>query len=72
MLPLVLASSSDYRRELLQRLKLPFICSSPEIDEQAHQGETPMQLVRRLAEEKARAVRDNFSQHLIGSSRSTW
>lgn len=65
MLPLVLASSSDYRRELLQRLKLPFICSSPEIDEQAHQGETPMQLVRRLAEEKARAVRDNFPQHLI-------
>ena len=56
MLPLVLASSSPYRRELLQRLQLPFTCRRPDIDESPHANETPEQLVRRLAEEKAKAV----------------
>ena len=65
MLPLVLASSSKYRRELLQRLRLPFTCYSPEIDEQAQQNESPQHLVCRLAEEKARAVAGSHRQHLI-------
>ena len=46
MLPLVLASSSTYRRELLQRLRLPFTCYSPEIDEKIRQNEPAGELVR--------------------------
>jgi MAF protein len=65
MLPLLLASSSVYRRELLARLQLPFICSSPDIDESHRPGETAVDLVKRLAEEKARALTDNYSAHLI-------
>lgn len=65
MLPLVLASSSTYRRELLQRLLLPFTCFSPDIDEHPLPGESARQLVCRLAEEKARAVGTSQRQHLI-------
>jgi MAF protein len=54
--PLVLASSSPFRRELLSRLGLTFLCDSPDIDESALPGEAPEQLVQRLALEKARAV----------------
>ena len=54
MLPLVLASSSPYRRELLTRLRQPFTWASPAIDETAHPGENAEALVRRLAEAKAR------------------
>jgi septum formation protein len=53
---LVLASSSPYRRELLQRLRLPFICDSPHIDETPLPGEDVISLTRRLALAKARAV----------------
>ena len=56
MLPLLLASSSVYRRDLLSRLRLPFTCSSPDIDEGHHQGETAIELVKRLSLEKARAL----------------
>ncbi|BBP82114.1 Maf-like protein [Pseudomonas tohonis] len=65
MPPLVLASSSPYRRELLERLRLPFAWSAPAIDETRHPHETAEQLVRRLAEEKARALADLHPQHLI-------
>ncbi|MBF7731347.1 Maf family protein [Pseudomonas sp. N040] len=65
MLPLVLASSSTYRRELLQRLRLPFTCCSPDINEQPRQDESAIQLVCRLAEEKARAVGASHTQHLV-------
>jgi MAF protein len=65
MLPLVLASSSPYRRELLERLRLPFIWSAPAIDESRQPAESAEALVRRLAEEKARALRSNHPQHLI-------
>ncbi|MCK9532057.1 MAG: Maf family nucleotide pyrophosphatase [Gammaproteobacteria bacterium] len=54
--PLVLASTSPYRRELLARLGLPFQVAAPEVDEGALPGESPDALVRRLAEAKARAV----------------
>lgn len=62
---LLLASSSPYRRELLSRLRLPFDCSAPHIDETAHPGESPEYLVRRLASEKARALADTYPNHLI-------
>jgi len=65
MLPLLLASSSPYRRELLSRLRLPFSCSAPDIDESALPGEAPEALVQRLAEQKARALSHRFDQHLI-------
>ncbi|MDR9750452.1 nucleoside triphosphate pyrophosphatase [Pseudomonas sp. SZMC_28357] len=65
MLPLLLASSSVYRRELLARLRLPFICASPDIDESHHQGESAVELVKRLAEQKARALAERHPDHLI-------
>ncbi|MCY1343180.1 Maf-like protein YceF [compost metagenome] len=65
MLPLILASSSPYRRELLARLRLPFACASPDIDEARHANEDAETLVRRLAEAKARALAGTYDQHLI-------
>jgi len=65
MLPLILASSSPYRRELLQRLRLPFECASPDIDETPLPGESAEQLVRRLAQSKARALAQRYPAHLI-------
>jgi septum formation protein len=53
--PLVLASTSPFRRELLQRLGLPFTTVAPEVDETPRPGETPMALVERLAHAKALA-----------------
>lgn len=53
---LILGSSSVYRRELLQRLRLPFEVVSPDVDETPASGETPQGLARRLASAKARAV----------------
>jgi septum formation protein len=55
-LPLVLGSTSRYRRELLQRLHLPFETVAPEVDETPHHGEAPATLALRLAAAKARAV----------------
>ena len=54
--PLILASTSRYRRELLMRLRLPFDVQPPEVDETARSGETPRELAERLALEKAQAV----------------
>lgn len=54
--PLVLGSTSRYRRELLERLRLPFDVARPEVDETPQPGETPRDLALRLALEKARAV----------------
>ncbi|WP_433693548.1 Maf-like protein [Paraburkholderia phenoliruptrix] len=53
---LILASSSPYRRELLERLRIPFDVAVPAIDETPHAGETPEATALRLAEAKARAV----------------
>lgn len=62
---LVLASSSPYRRQLLQKLGMDFICASPDIDETPDKHETPQQLVLRLAKQKATALATTFPQHLI-------
>jgi len=53
---LILASSSLYRRELLSRLMIPFEVQAPDVDETPHPGESPAQLVERLAISKARAI----------------
>jgi len=65
MLPLLLASSSPYRRELLARLQLPFAWAAPDIDEQRHGEEPALELVKRLAREKAEALAGSHPQHLI-------
>jgi MAF protein len=65
MLPLLLASSSPYRRELLERLHLPFVCASPDIDESHRPQESATELVKRLAQEKAMALATRFPDHLI-------
>ena len=62
---LLLASSSPYRRELLERLQLPFTWQSPSIDETRLPGEAAIDLVKRLAEEKARALANSHPGHLI-------
>ncbi len=54
--PLILASTSRYRRELLERLRLPFDVISPQVDETAWPGEAPSALAMRLAHAKAAAV----------------
>ncbi|MFG6666699.1 Maf family protein [Halomonas sp. HNIBRBA4712] len=63
--PLVLASSSRFRKALLDRLALPYQCHSPDIDETPQPGETPEALVRRLALSKAEAVAEAYPEHLI-------
>lgn len=68
MLPLILASSSPFRAELLKKLTLPFDCYSPNIDESAFDGESPEQLVARLALEKALAVAQHYPSALIIAS----
>ncbi|SDQ73895.1 septum formation protein [Paraburkholderia fungorum] len=68
---LILASSSPYRRELLERLRAPFDVVVPAIDETPHAGETPEVTALRLAEAKARKVASelgkNESALVIGS-----
>lgn len=54
--PLILASTSRYRRELLQRLRLSFDVVAPEVDESPRTGEMPAALAQRLALAKARDV----------------
>jgi septum formation protein len=53
---LILASTSRYRQELLNRLRIPFEAVAPEVDETALPGEAPAALAERLALAKARAV----------------
>lgn len=65
MLPIILASSSTYRQELLQKLMLPFTSVSPNIEESSLDGESPGALVQRLSIEKAQAIATSYSKHLI-------
>ena len=53
---LILGSTSRYRREMLQRLRIPFDVRSPHVDETPGAGEAPADLALRLAVAKARAV----------------
>ncbi|XPF95347.1 Maf family protein [Colwellia sp. RE-S-Sl-9] len=61
---IVLGSTSPFRKTLLQKLNIPFECAKPNIDETAHKGESPIELVERLAIEKAQAI-SNFPNALI-------
>lgn len=65
MQPLILASTSPYRRELLSRLGLAFEVANPKTDESPQPGELPEALSLRLAEAKAKAVAGQFPDALI-------
>lgn len=65
MTNLVLASTSPFRRQLLEKLGLPFDCAAPDVDETPQPGETPRHLVLRLAQAKAQAMAERYPQHLI-------
>lgn len=62
---LILASTSPYRRTLLERLQLPFRCEAPEVDESPRPGESAGQLALRLAQAKARVVAERFPEALV-------
>ncbi|MGI2169410.1 Maf family protein [Shewanella sp. MF05960] len=69
---LVLASTSPFRQQLLQKLMQPFDCVNPNIDETPQQNETATALVQRLAEQKALAgaklaIKTDSTQLIIGS-----
>jgi septum formation protein len=66
--PLILASTSVYRRELLERLRIPFEVISPKVDETPLTGESTLDLALRLAHAKAKAVADQHPEAwVIGS-----
>ena len=62
---LVLASSSHYRKSLLDRLDTPYTAHSPDIDERPLENESPEAMVRRLSEAKARAIGKHYPDSLI-------
>ena len=62
---LILASTSRYRKTLLEKLDLPFECAAPEVDESPLPDESAEALVARLALAKASAIADRFDQGLI-------
>lgn len=65
---LILASGSRWRRQLLDRLEIPYAWESPDIDESPRRGEAPEALVHRLALTKAERLADRFPAHLIVGS----
>jgi len=62
---LILGSTSRYRRELLERLRLPFEVCKPNVDETPQPGEAPVALAVRLALAKAQAVAAQFPQAVV-------
>ena len=68
MYKLVLASSSPFRKDLLERLQQPFKCDSPDIDESQQLSESPENYVKRLSLEKAQAVAARHPDSLIIAS----
>ena len=63
--PLILGSSSPFRKMLLERLLVTFTTESPDIDETPHPGESPIALVERLAVEKAKKIAEQHNHGLI-------
>lgn len=68
---LLLASSSPYRKQLLERFRLPFECAAPEIDETSLPDEDAAELAERLSVEKAQVLASRFPRHLIIGSDQT-
>ena len=64
-LPLVLASTSPFRKSVLGRLHIPFEIYAPQVDETPRPNEPPTTLVTRLAELKARSAQSSYPQALL-------
>jgi septum formation protein len=62
---IVLASSSPYRRQMLDRLRLPFEWHAPDVDEAGRPGEMPLQLACRLALLKASTVAVRYPEAIV-------
>jgi len=62
---LILASTSPFRKEILNKLGISFKTMSPEVDETVLENETPQQLVERLSIAKAKAVADKVKDALV-------
>ena len=62
---LILASTSRYRRELLDRLRLPFDVQAPLVDETPGAGEAPSKLAERLASAKAHAIASSHADAVV-------
>lgn len=65
MTQIVLASTSAYRRALLEKLGIPFTTAAPQVDETPTPGENARHLVMRLAQAKAQALSTEYPNHLI-------
>ncbi|AZZ97784.1 nucleoside triphosphate pyrophosphatase [Pseudoalteromonas sp. R3] len=63
--PLILASSSPFRQQILAKLCLPFESFSPDIDESSLPAEAPAELVARLSDSKARVAHQHYSSGLV-------
>jgi septum formation protein len=63
--PVILGSTSPYRRELLNRLRIPFDVQAPDVDETKRSNESPLQLAQRLALAKAHAVAEKFPESVV-------
>ncbi|MFM7000645.1 MAG: Maf family nucleotide pyrophosphatase [Limnohabitans sp.] len=63
--PVVLGSTSRYRRELLERLGIPFTVAAPDVDETPAAGESPRDLALRLALAKAKAVAAKHPESVV-------
>lgn len=63
--PLILGSTSRYRKELLARLRIPFQVEAPEVDETPQAQESPKDLALRLALAKARAVANKYPDAVV-------
>lgn len=62
---LILASTSPFRKTILEKLGIAFDTASPEVDETVHTGEAPQQLVERLSIAKAKAIADKSENALV-------
>lgn len=65
MSDIILASTSPWRRALLEKLGMPFECAAPTTDETPIEGESPRHLVLRLAQDKAQSLARLYPHHLI-------
>jgi len=63
--PVILGSTSRYRKELLSRLRIPFEVAAPEVDETPFKDESPAELALRLALAKAKAVAEKFPHAVV-------
>ena len=61
----ILGSTSAYRRELMNRLRIPFDVQAPDVDETANSGESPLLLAQRLALAKAHIVAKKFPEAVV-------